>query len=315
MTTKRTFADSQHEVGPPPSPFLSYIQDFQPPSHEFPPYCSSFPTLHRCASLPTLGELRKLSPLTLLTTENLKAMDPTCQPITPDRTVSGRSKSSTTGSAHADDGRRMGLVGLVDPDVGNDRLDERTTLQEAVQEIVSGSSSSSLKKESARASRKTLAELKMRNETTIAERLMPFLVTKDTYQQDEASLEDRRTTLRSFELDHLDWNINKEFTRDSVPFPADERGNDSNFGIKNPKPDITYGFEQDAFNIQQQKALLTFEPELSRGIISPFLAIEWKSFGGSMQVGKNQARRYGAAMVQSRRKAIEKICFDVSRES
>ena len=89
--------------------------------------------------------------------------------------------------------------------------------------------------------------------------------------------------------------------------------NPSDFGLKNPKPDITYGFEPDAFDTPQQKALLTFEPELSGGIISPFFVIQWKGFAGSMQTAKDQARRDGAAMVHSRRKAIERIRFrDIS---
>lgn len=210
----------------------------------------------------------------------------------------------------------MSLVGLLDCAAGKVRLDQRPSLRDAVQQIVGGSRASCMKPESVQAFSKTLSKLQRRNEPTIAERLMPFLVKRDRTvpadeEDDEGSIlpgkEADRSTLRSFELDHLDWSIDKDFARASVPFPTTETRNPSDFGIKNPKPDITYGFEPDAFDTQQQKALLTFEPELSGGIISPFFVIQWKGFAGSMQTAKDQARRDGAAMVYSRRKAMERI--------
>jgi hypothetical protein len=117
----------------------------------------------------------------------------------------------------------------------------------------------------------------------------------------------RRQVLREFELDHLEYNISQDFTKDSVPYPANETEPRSYYGIKNPKPDIVYGLQRGAFSQQQQKALLKLEPDLSRGIISPFLIVEWKGFAGKMQLGKDQARRGGAAMVYSRRLAMSQL--------
>ncbi|KAF4625756.1 hypothetical protein G7Y89_g12408 [Cudoniella acicularis] len=243
-------------------------------------------------------------------------MDPSHMPMTPDRTVSGKSRSSTsTNTSTADDGRKMTLIGLLDSAAGKDRLAQKNLLRGAVQQIVGGERASVMKPQSAQAFTKTLSKMQRRNEPTIAGRLMPFLVKRDrtvtaSLGDDESVLlsgeEADRPTLKSFELDHLDWSIDKDFARGSVPFPAGETRPPSDFGVKNPKPDITYGFEPDAFDNAQQRALLTFEPELSSGIISPFFTIQWKGFQGSMQLAKDQARRDGAAMVHSRRKAIER---------
>ncbi|KFY24835.1 hypothetical protein V491_01999 [Pseudogymnoascus sp. VKM F-3775] len=302
---------SRHDV--PPSP--KHIQDLATTWYETRAADTNFPFLRRRASLPTLRQLRTLCP-TLLTSKNLQAMDPTHLPMTPDRTMSGKSRSSTTTITIADDGRKMSLVGLLDCAAGKVRLDQRPSLRDTVQQIVGGSRASCMKPESAQAFSKTLSKVQRRNEPTIAERMMPFLVKRERTvpadeEDDEGSIlsgkEIDRSTLRSFELDHLDWSIDKDFVRASVPFPATETRNPSDFGIKNPKPDIAYGFEPYAFDTQQQKALLTFEPELSGGIISPFFVIQWKGFAGSMQTAKDQARRDGAAMVYSRRKAMARI--------
>lgn len=81
---------------------------------------------------------------------------------------------------------------------------------------------------------------------------MPFIVKRGRTvsadeEDDEGSIlsgkEADKSTLRSFEPDHLDWSIEKDFARASVPFPAAETQNPSDFGIKNPKPDIAYGFK------------------------------------------------------------------------
>ncbi|KAH6708754.1 hypothetical protein BKA61DRAFT_614844 [Leptodontidium sp. MPI-SDFR-AT-0119] len=304
----------------PPSSNLSHdplLQSKYQPVHRSPrrsPPTESpdLPRLKRCSSLPDLNTLRKLCPVVSLTAANLTAMGPNNAPMTPDRTASG-SKSST-GSSEADNGRRMGLVGLLDDTVGKARLKERPELQDTVHTIVGGERESSMKAESAQRFEKTLGDIQTRNEATIAERLMPFLIKKertvttglsDEYNYDGDST--RRIQLRSFELDHLDWNINKDFYRDAVPFPPNQTNNRLFFGIKNPKPDITYGIQYDAFTSEEQKGLLDFEPELSEGIVSPFLVVEWKGFKGSMQMAKDQTRRAGAAMVQSRRKAVGRL--------
>jgi hypothetical protein len=60
------------------------------------------------------------------------------------------------------------------------------------------------------------------------------------------------------------------------------------FGIKNPKPDIVYGFQRTAFTEQEQIHLQNVELELSSGIQSPFLTVQWKGFDGCF--GKGKAR-------------------------
>jgi hypothetical protein len=244
-------------------------------------------------------------------------MDPSAIfPITPERSISGKSRSSV--SSTTDDGRRMALIGLLDCDAGRAALELRPIFYDSIKKILGGERASSIKPGSSQAFRETLAKIRKRNEATVAERLMPFLIKKDRTVPkdiDDASepcfvsgQEIDKETRRSFELDHLDWSIDKDFARNCVPIPdAFADRNASELGIKNPKPDITYGFEPAAFTEQEQLDLNTFEPELSAGIISPFFVIQWKGFAGSLEKAKEQARRDGAAMVHSRRKAVEKI--------
>ncbi|PVH68167.1 hypothetical protein DL98DRAFT_522912 [Cadophora sp. DSE1049] len=338
MPTKRSFAefaaDIEHKHKHPQRPGLAHTLTPTPPastsrstfSPAFPKHTAYIATpvqtsihaipslLRRCVSLPTLSHLRQWTPFIPLTAENLRAMDPANPPMTPDKTVSGsrKSKSTTTPSTVADKGYKMSLVGLLDPTVGAERLEQRPQLHEAVMEIVGGSRASSVKLESAKQFNAALSKMATRNEATVASRLMPFLIKSERMVEakDEDLLsggESDRHILRSFELDHLDWSIDKEFSRASVPFPSTEEQSPLYFGIRNPKPDITYGFQRAAFNTSQLKGLGDFEPDISGPIVSPFFVVEWKGFHGSMQLGRDQARRSGAAMVNSRRMAMARL--------
>ena len=197
----------------------TYIQDLATPWQESRKPNAKLVLLRRRASLPTLPQLRTLCPFALLTFENLQAMDPAHLPMTPDRTASGKSRSSATTNTTADDGRKMSLIGLLDCAAGKVRLDQRPSLRDTVQQIVGGSRASCMKPESAQAFSKTLSRLQRRNEPTIAERLMPFLVKRERTvpadREDEGSIlpgkDADRSILRSFEFDHLDWSIDKDF--------------------------------------------------------------------------------------------------------
>jgi hypothetical protein len=213
----------------------------------------------------------------------------------------------------------MALIGLLDCDSGRVALEQRPLFHDMIKQILGGQRASSIKPGSSHAFRETLVKMRKRNEATVAERLMPFLVKKERTvsmqpieDESEPDLvsgkEIDSATRRAFELDHLDWSIDKDFTRNCVPIPdAFAERSPSELGVKNPKPDITYGFEPTAFTEEEQLDLNTFEPELSAGIISPFFVIQWKGFAGSLEKAKEQARRDGAAMVHARRKAMKKI--------
>jgi len=237
--------------------------------------------------------------------------------MSPDRTTtSGRSQSSiSTDIASADDGPKMTLRGLLDCSDGKDRLAQKDALRDAVQQIFGGEPASVMKLSSAQAFTKKLSKIQKQNGLTIAARLMPFLLKPErtvfpSWENDDSVLlygkEVNRMALKLFELDHLDWSIDQDSARNSVPFPASETDPPSVFGVKNPRPNITFGFEPSTFDNAQQRALLTLEPEPSGGIISPFFTIQWKGFQGSMQLAKDQARQDGADMVHSRRKVIER---------
>ncbi|KAG4433947.1 hypothetical protein IFR05_010560 [Cadophora sp. M221] len=216
-----------------------------------------------------------------------------------------------------------------------------------IKQILGGQRVSSMKPGSLHAFRETLGKMRKRNEATVAERLIAFSHQKGTdgvnaayplscqnlsqgtcryaqkgarYREPYRGIEDEpepdlvsgkeidSATRRAFELDHLDWSIDKDFSRNCVPTPdAFAERSPSELGIKNPNPDITYGFEPTAFTEEEQLDLNIFEHEFSAGIISPFFVIQWKGFAGSLERAKEQARRDGAAMVRARRKAMKKI--------
>ena len=62
--------------------------------------------------------------------------------------------------------------------------------------------------------------------------------------QDRTASRDMKGTRRSFELDLLDWSIDKDLTQDCVPVPdAFADRNASELGVESSKPNIAYGFE------------------------------------------------------------------------
>lgn len=334
LTPPGSALDSQH---------IKYIQDLQTPLES--PYRSdsNLPTLSRRSSLPNLNTLRQLRPVAALTAANLAAMDPQNPPTTPACTVSRKSRSSKssaiTKTPRGEDGFKMGLYGLLDENAGKQRLSERADFHAAVRSVIGEDRGSIMRPGSVKKFAQQLQKVETRNEATISARLMPFFIKEErtmpgSAQEDpfgpseneqehdvgwelrrdeggfsDAEHEARRAVLRAFDLDHLDNNTDRDFARDSVPFPPNERKSRSECGIKNPKPDITYGISRDAFTEEELKTLIDFEPDISKGIISPFLVIEWKGFDGSMISAKEQTRRAGAAMVYSRRQASARLAM------
>jgi hypothetical protein len=196
----------------------------------------------------------------------------------------------------------MEWIGLMREEAGLIELNRRPLFKCAVKGIVDGERSSVMKPQSVKRFQKHLDKMKQRNENTLAARLMPYLVRGDRLVSGREA-----NARRSFEDDYLDWNINADFRAGSVPIPkkyARERDLEKAFGVKNPRPDVAFGFSSAAFTAEEHLLLQRYDPELSKGIISPFLVVQWKGFQGLISVAKQQARRDGAAMVSARRKAI-----------
>ncbi|KAL5350957.1 hypothetical protein ACLOAV_004530 [Pseudogymnoascus australis] len=234
-------------------------------------------------------------------------------PMTPDKSVpsygstlrsdtSSPSKSSSTSSTTMDPGAKMEWIGIMGEATGSAELGQKPNFRSAIMEIVGGKRESAMKPESARRFRTALDKMKSRNETSLSTRLMPFLVKNDRV----VSEEQLGGKIRSFEDDFLDWNHDADFRTASVPIPADKahvRDVDKAFGVKNPRPDVTFGFDSNAFSQDELRLFNRFDPELCKGIVSPFFAIQWKGSKGTANDAKVQVRRDGAAMVCARRKA------------
>jgi len=195
----------------------------------------------------------------------------------------------------------MEWIHIMGEEAGAAELRRRPAFKEAVMKIVDGKRESAMKPDSARRFRTVLNKMKIRNETSVSTRLMPFLV------KDGRVVSGKQTgERRPFQDDFLDWNNDADFRTANVPIPADkahEQDVDKAFGVKNPRPDVAFGFDLDAFSQDELRLFNRFDPELSKGIISPFFAVQWKGSKGTVNDAKIQVRRDGVAMVYARRKA------------
>jgi hypothetical protein len=126
--------------------------------------------------------------------------------------------------------------------------------------------------------RRTLSKVRTRNETTIATRLMPFLV-KDDRLIPSASEADIDVIQQDFESDHLDWNLDADFKAGSILVPVRytyEKDLERVFGIKNPKLDVVFSFNPTAFTPAERLLLQRYGLAygLSKSIVNPFLLVK-----------------------------------------
>lgn len=112
-----------------------------------------------------------------------------------------------------------------------------------------------------------------------------------------------------WDKDHLRHRRDQEFERGCLPIPDTEddellaRLLEKVKGMTNPKPDLAYGLEREAFSREEQYTIDT-KPgiaELSKGIYLPFFIAEFKSYQGTMTDAENQACRGGAALINTLR--------------
>jgi hypothetical protein len=196
--------------------------------------------------------------------------------------------------------KRYRLFGLAE---GNAALASHEDFKTMVQSIVTGDRLSSMKPESQEKFMKNRAKLITGNESTLVSKLMPILV------RDSRTVNSQGDLVRDWDHDNLDANDNQEFIRGFVPIPDVRQDQvlakllEKSPGMKNPKPDITYGLAPEAFTEEELVANETYAPitGISPRILHPFLIFEWKSERGTMEEARYQARRGGAALVNARR--------------
>lgn len=106
---------------------------------------------------------------------------------------------------------------------------------------------------------------------------------------------------------HLKDNWKDSFTCRSVPplvvrDPALQSFADHAPRVKNPKPDVTYGFDQNAFSGFEQHINGKYGAELSLNMDHPFFLVELVGVTEPLDKAENQCARGGAAMVRLKRK-------------
>ncbi|KAK4696410.1 hypothetical protein P7C71_g1493, partial [Lecanoromycetidae sp. Uapishka_2] len=156
---------------------------------------------------------------------------------------------------------------------------------------------------------------KLSNEATFIDVIWWILV-RDFRQVKESgvdikSIQEKEELIftKYWDKDFLLHRRDQEFERGRLPTPNIE--NDETLakllgkvkGMKNPKPDLAYGLDKDAFSYEEQY-VNDANPkiaDLSKGIYHPFFIAEFKSAKGAMIDAENQACRGGAAIMNTLR--------------
>lgn len=104
--------------------------------------------------------------------------------------------------------------------------------------------------------------------------------------------------------DYLKCNWSADFAPNSIPpltVPDDDPAlkdlaNDIP-RLGNPKPDLAYGLEEEAFTKMEQMLNAQYGARLSPNLYHPFFIVEAKSCSGPIEEAENQCARAGCAMV------------------
>lgn len=278
---------------------------------------SRFPLLRRSTSLPTFHELQSLPLVAPLTRQNLLCanrtegdMDPMLVgiPATRQKSASASQNSDTqyqasNASGSTDVGVKLEFINIFGHETSKPILQDLPDFKDQVLSIVCGERLSAMKPQSIKKFRIYFNEVKSRNKATLYTYIMPHLIKSG---RTVSPGENAEAIYKEFEEDGLDQNVAEDFSAGSVPIPpshAFKQDLECLFGVKNLKPDYTFGFRSSIFTEDEQLLLQRYDASsaLSAGIISPFFIMEWKDSRGRMQDCSVQARRGGAAIVNARR--------------
>ena len=182
-----------------------------------------------------------------------------------------------------------------------------SALIETARNMVKGDRNSAIGPTSLKKFLKARNHLVTANENTFVHKLLTRIM-RDERQiklsADGDSSMEIRWEFREWEDDYLDINLDVEFRRESITAmnladdPALER-------VKNPKPDIAFGFMRNALTPDQRQTnnIYNMYTEVSPRICGTFLIFECKGgVGGTLQEAVTQGCRAGAAMVSVIRK-------------
>lgn len=222
----------------------------------------------------------------------------------------GAAKSSTSYTAYEVD-EILANHGILGPEKGAQMLERFPDFAANARQIINQERGSAMKDSSVRKYLRGRERHLTRNEATTMNELMPQLV-KET--RSIHSLQDALGIIatKDFQEDFLDRNYDLEFVRGCVPIPDTQDDNllalllAKSPGVKNPKPDITYGIGIEAFNDDQRKIIRLHADSMmpSPQICFPFLVVEWKGSKGNYLEAVHQVRRAGASLVNALHSAI-----------
>ncbi|KAL8689791.1 MAG: hypothetical protein Q9224_004560 [Gallowayella concinna] len=190
------------------------------------------------------------------------------------------------------------------------------SFQERVKKIVTEKRQSSVDKQEYSEFQTTWDRYKDKNEDTVLNALLPFLIKSHRTVKIKGDIEDEEAYMvESFLKSDLMVITNREFSRSCLPLrpdggPLDKKLVDAmakEDGMTNPKPDRTYGIY-----IRDNIFPIGFAPppeiavwlEVMRGIHYPFFLIEGKSYQGNLLDAQNEACRGGATLVSAARRLL-----------
>ncbi|MDI1493223.1 MAG: hypothetical protein OHK93_005011 [Ramalina farinacea] len=186
-------------------------------------------------------------------------------------------------------------------------------LIQKVREIVKGARQSAMKPETAQELRYLANKHATDNELTFLVHVWTHLLNETRQARPELLTENTGEAIQWIETawthDNLKCNWSADFAPKSIP-PITVPDNDPDLKelandiptISNPRPDLAYGLEKDAFTEMEQMLNTEHGARLSPNMEHPFLVVEAKSCSGPIEEAENQCARAGSAMVSLTRR-------------
>ena len=226
-------------------------------------------------------------------------------PVTPSKTsTSGSSKQPTTIAGV----RAVLYENLLRID-DDEAFQTYPAIGEAAMDILGGERGSDMQPESLEELHYVRRQFAPANEYTFLAELWGVLLHKHRHIAELDAQAKVQWIQRAWRKDHCRPNWSADFARNSIPpirttdaFQA--RLLDSLPRIKNPKPDLTYGLQREAFTEIERNinSVYVTSSMLSRDLFHSFFVVEVKCADGTIEDAENQCCRAGSAMVHARRK-------------
>ena len=251
-----------------------------------------------------------------LTKDNLRKFNQITMPATatPDKK---RTRSTKDSGTTTDGGSVRGVRNLLSRNnilIKDLKAEERGQfLIQKARDIVKGARQSAMRSERAQELRYLANKHATDNELTFLVEVWRRLLNDTRQARPELLAENIGEAIKWLETawthDNLKCNWGADFATKSIPpvtVPDDdpelkELANDIPT-VSNPRPDLAYGLEKDAFTQREQMLNEEHGTRLSPNMDHPFFVVEAKSCSGPIEEAENQCARAGSAMVSLTRR-------------